>query len=59
MAVSLTSGVLIAERKQGLLDRCLVAGIRQRTQSIKFIYLNDFLLFDRRTDERNFIRSIN
>ncbi|XP_032783939.2 LOW QUALITY PROTEIN: ABC transporter G family member 20 [Daphnia magna] len=30
MAVSLTSGVLIAERKQGLLDRCLVAGVQMR-----------------------------
>lgn len=27
MAVSLTAGVFVAERKQGLLDRSLVAGI--------------------------------
>lgn len=26
MAVSLTAGVFVSERKQGLLDRCLVAG---------------------------------
>ncbi|KAI9558718.1 ABC protein [Daphnia sinensis] len=27
MAVSLTAGVFVSERKQGLLDRCLVAGV--------------------------------
>ncbi|EFX70380.1 ABC protein, subfamily ABCH [Daphnia pulex] len=28
MAVSLTAGVFVSERKQGLLDRCLVAGVK-------------------------------
>jgi hypothetical protein len=40
MAVSLTAGVFVSERKQGLLDRCLVAG----KSEIYFILLIEHVL---------------
>ena len=47
MAVSLTAGVFINERKQGLLDRCLVAGtpnwILKDYELINFNYISQGL----------------
>lgn len=36
MAVALTAGAYIAERKQGLLDRSMVAGMRRFSITLNF-----------------------
>ncbi|XP_057369454.1 ABC transporter G family member 20-like [Daphnia carinata] len=41
MAVALTAGVFITERKQGLLDRCLVAGVRMPEILLSYL-INQF-----------------
>ncbi|KAK4007658.1 hypothetical protein OUZ56_012811 [Daphnia magna] len=41
MGVSLTSGVFISERQQGLLDRCMVAGV-QMTEILMSHLINQF-----------------
>lgn len=60
MAVSLTSGVFIAERKQGLLDRCLVAGTTTWNNLNQLFKKNQLITISyRRTDEGNITWPVN